>query len=283
MAATSFSPLLRDDELTIGRFDCHGADAAAPETASFDELVFVHRGAYRLESSRGSVLADRGQVLLLRCGEEYRVRHPLGGGDQSLVVTLRAGLFERLCEQLVPGRDPDRAPARLARPAAHSFYWSSRRLRAALERAGGDDEALREEARALVAGAIACFVADGEPPRRPARPDAAVLAVQTLLHSDRGRRASLERLAAQVGLSPFVLARRFRRTLGESIHQYRLALRLREALERLAAGESDLTALALDLGFADHAHFTNAFRRRFGLPPSAARAELAPPRSTPPH
>jgi AraC-like DNA-binding protein len=44
------------------------------------------------------------------------------------------------------------------------------------------------------------------------------------------------------------------------------------ALERLAAGERDLTALALDLGFADHAHLTNTVRRELGRPPSAFRA-----------
>ena len=43
-------------------------------------------------------------------------------------------------------------------------------------------------------------------------------------------------------------------------------------MERLAAGEPDLTALALDLGYADHSHLTNACRREFGRPPSALRA-----------
>ena len=33
----------------------------------------------------------------------------------------------------------------------------------------------------------------------------------------------------------------------------------------------DLTALALDLGYADHSHFTNAFREEWGLPPSRFR------------
>ena len=32
--------------------------------------------------------------------------------------------------------------------------------------------------------------------------------------------------------------------------------------------------LALDLGFSDHSHFTNAFREEFGAPPSAFRRVL---------
>jgi AraC-like DNA-binding protein len=93
---------------------------------------------------------------------------------------------------------------------------------------------------------------------------------------------TLAELAAPLGVSPFHLARLFRRVTGSSIHQYRLELRLREAHGRLLDGERDLTALALDLGFADHAHFANAFRRRYGAPPSRVRgarrrsATLAP-------
>ena len=31
--------------------------------------------------------------------------------------------------------------------------------------------------------------------------------------------------------------------------------------------------MALRLGYADHSHFTNAFRAEWGLPPSAFRAQ----------
>ena len=37
-------------------------------------------------------------------------------------------------------------------------------------------------------------------------------------------------------------------------------------------------ALAMDLGFSSHSHFTLAFHRSFGLPPSACRSALAPAR-----
>ena len=57
-----------------------------------------------------------------------------------------------------------------------------------------------------------------------------------------------------------------------SLRGYLGRLRARLAAERLARGAPDLTELALDLGFADHAHFTNAFRREWGVPPSRLRA-----------
>ena len=46
-----------------------------------------------------------------------------------------------------------------------------------------------------------------------------------------------------------------------SLRRYAGRLRARLAAGRLAAGARDLTELALDLGYADHSHFTNAFRQ----------------------
>jgi AraC family transcriptional regulator len=82
----------------------------------------------------------------------------------------------------------------------------------------------------------------------------------------------LARIAREVGSSPFHLARAFKRTMGTSIHQRRLLLRLHASLEMLRERTRDITAIALDLGFANHSHFTAAFRLRFRVTPAAWRA-----------
>jgi AraC-like DNA-binding protein len=78
-------------------------------------------------------------------------------------------------------------------------------------------------------------------------------------------------LARAVGSSPFHLARAFKRTMGVTIHQHRLALRLHASLAMLRDTHDDISSIALDLGFGDHSHFTVAFRRRFGITPSRYR------------
>ncbi|HJT18653.1 MAG TPA: helix-turn-helix transcriptional regulator, partial [Thermoanaerobaculia bacterium] len=83
---------------------------------------------------------------------------------------------------------------------------------------------------------------------------------------------SLRQLARSAECSPYELCRRFRRETGMTITQFRHSLRLRTALELLRA-HSDITAIALDLGYASHSHFTAAFRRCFGLTPSQFRAK----------
>ena len=89
---------------------------------------------------------------------------------------------------------------------------------------------------------------------------------------------SLDEIACRVGVSAFHLCRRFLRATGTTLHAHRTQLRMRCALERLGGGAEDLAALALDLGYATHSHFTTAFGRCFGIPPSAARSRLATPR-----
>jgi AraC-like DNA-binding protein len=87
---------------------------------------------------------------------------------------------------------------------------------------------------------------------------------------------SLEQIAAQLHYSPFHLCRIFRKQTGRSIRQYLNQLRLRAALEYVTQANTDLTDLALKLGFASHSHFTEAFRRTFGTPPSALRKHSRP-------
>ena len=84
----------------------------------------------------------------------------------------------------------------------------------------------------------------------------------------------LSTVATAVGSSPFHLSRIFRKATGRSITEYRTALRVRFAIDRLAEGDDDLSRLAVEAGFYDHAHMTNTFRRRLGSPPSHLRAWL---------
>ena len=54
---------------------------------------------------------------------------------------------------------------------------------------------------------------------------------------------------------------------------YRVRLRLFSSLEQVCAGE-DLTSIALVHGFDSHSHFTAAFHRAFGVPPSRLRGAV---------
>jgi AraC-like DNA-binding protein len=59
--------------------------------------------------------------------------------------------------------------------------------------------------------------------------------------------------------------------VGTSIYDYVLQERLAQTLDSVLDGGDDLTAIALDAGFASHSHFTARFRRFFGCTPTALR------------
>lgn len=85
------------------------------------------------------------------------------------------------------------------------------------------------------------------------------------------RNLPLTRIARMAGSSPYHLARSFKRTMGVTLHQRRLVLRLHASLAMLRDTNRNLSTIALDLGFADHSHFTMAFRQRFRVTPSQWR------------
>ena len=86
-------------------------------------------------------------------------------------------------------------------------------------------------------------------------------------------REGLEELAGHLGCSAPHLCRVFRRETGRSLHAHREELRLRHALDRLDEPGLRLDALALQLGYSSHSHFSARFRRRFGVSPEHARRE----------
>jgi len=83
---------------------------------------------------------------------------------------------------------------------------------------------------------------------------------------------SLTVLAARAGLSAFHLHRTFSAAAGETPKQFTLRLRLDHAALILLNGEDSVLNVALSCGFGSHESFCRAFRRRFGMRPSAYRA-----------
>jgi AraC family transcriptional regulator len=83
---------------------------------------------------------------------------------------------------------------------------------------------------------------------------------------------SLAALASQAALSPTHLHRVFSAAIGETSKQYTLRLRLGRAAALLVASGDSVLDVALSCGFQSHEVFCRAFRRQFGMTPSAYRA-----------
>jgi len=286
----SIQPLHHSASVSVYDVCCRPRDLqrGAEEWSLAHQVVFPRRGIFERETGGRRLLADVNQVLFFNREESYRVAHPGGCGDDCTVFVFD----DRLSREAVQEWDPAWAESseRLFRfpqiaSDARAFWWQDLLRRAALAGVGQQLQ-LEEEALGLLRSVLRSgYRQQGAQPRRaqpelPRSPTSRLHAEQVqrtrlLLARRFAEDLSLEALAQAAHCSSFHLARLFRAQCGLSLHQYRHRLRLREALRRLAEGESDLSALALSLGFSSHSHFSDAFRQAFGLSPSRSRAWLS--------
>lgn len=266
--------LLATPGLTIRHVCCRGncRGHGPEECADATELVFPYRGVFARHLGRDQAVAEASQVLFFNAGEGYRVSHPVPGGDACLSFAIDPALLEELAPRplLRSGGRPAFHRQRQAIDARAQVLAT--RLRRRLQR--GQAQPLEAEglALSLVQRALNIDLA----PSLAASAGRRKLAdrAKFALASDLGRRWTLAEIAAEVGGSPVYLTRSSARRRG-----------CRSIATSCACGwpgrwtsldsYSDLTTLALDLGFSSHSHFTAAFREAYGRSPSALRRETS--------
>lgn len=82
---------------------------------------------------------------------------------------------------------------------------------------------------------------------------------------------TITRLAHKIAMNEFKLKKGFKQLYGTSVHELIRNERMKKSLSFLQESEMSIQQIALELGFPGIAAFTNAFRSKFGYPPSAAR------------
>jgi AraC family transcriptional regulator len=98
--------------------------------------------------------------------------------------------------------------------------------------------------------------------------------VSTYIRGHAGQELTLEVLAQQIGYSPYHFARLFRKTTGETPHQYVRRERLAHARCLLESTRLPLAEVAAESGFGDQSYFTRVFREALHMTPAAYRREL---------
>jgi AraC-like DNA-binding protein len=83
-------------------------------------------------------------------------------------------------------------------------------------------------------------------------------------------------LARAAHLSPAHFSRQFRRTFGETPHQYLLMRRMERAAALLRNTDRSVADVCLTVGLRSVGSFTTTFNRTFGVSPTAYRAAHPP-------
>jgi len=274
------------ERITITEHEMLASDGCRPLDASADlRLLVTRRGAalLRRRSQFGAALAAEPlQALVLQPGMAYTLEASDAGHAFTIVAYRRGGESSAVPACVEPHVG---APALHALLDAH-LLMSFHRLRQTLGAVGADhgrsSAAAELEALTLLAGVCDSYhrrLTSSPGVVRRYRPRArrgdVVERARCTLASAPGDVHALDELSARLGVSTSQLAHVFPQETGLSPHQYLLHLRAALALGELSAGTGDLSRLALELGFATHSHFSAAFRRCMGMPPSEARQTLA--------
>jgi AraC family transcriptional regulator len=262
----------------IGRFRRapHHSDFRDSGPIENDCFVFP-RTSVEIRHSGERIVADANVAMLYNRGQEYRRSAVSPAGDHCDWFALSHELL----------RDAVRAHDRRAADSpTRPMRWTHAHVSAPLylaqreqfvfvsRRRGADAMQIEEGVLALLDAVLSSAYA-GAARSRPARGNGGIVSdAKRILGRNLDQPLSLQAIADEVGVSVFHLCRTFRAATGRTLHAYRTALRLLASLDRLEDDRDSLTNLALDAGFSSHSHFTAAFRRTFGAPPSRIRERL---------
>lgn len=265
----------RGNGTVIGAFRCPPHDPRFGDSGPIQNDIFVFpRTSVKIRHAGGpSFVADPTVATVYNRGQIYDRGLVSGEGDRSdwFAVPREVASEAVIANGLEPAAN---GPFGFAvAPVSHRTYLAQRRLfrRASRGNAGPQfDEEIYAVLDAVVSAAAA---AAGVRAHRRIDRDGTAIAdqIRRLISARCEESWSLRRLEARLGISAFRLCRVFRQATGSSIHAYLTSVRLRASLERLEARDDELTTVAMDLGFSSHSHFTLAFRRAFGVPPSIWR------------
>lgn len=276
--------LHRSARLALSEFRCPPDDWRWHEVNRADDghlIVFPGTSVWIAQDGHEPIVTDPTGVVLYNRDQTFRRAMVSPDGDRCIVVVVSPELLEDIARfGGSPLRDVERRPFAVDRaPCPPSIYLGQCLLVAEALR-HVDPLALEVELTALVAAVLRSLAPRVAAPggsrraRRPATQRAQARLVEdarALIATRLSETTSLEELARELAISPYHLARVFRARSGQSLHDYRDELRLRVTLDRVAAGDEPFTTIGLDAGYASPSHYSDRFRRRFAMPPSAVR------------
>ena len=219
----------------------------------------------------------KGTFFLTSGGAPYDVRWKAVTSEpfEAMYVFVELPLFQRALEEVFGA---DAAQIRLRDVSA----FTDDALDSLMERLR--DELMREQASPLfvqgIAQAIAIHVArnygatvEEAHNGSPSLPGYKLQQITDWMAEHVAEDFSLDRLAAQAGLSKFHFDRLFKRALGVTPSRYQINLRINLARRLLRETKKSVVEVALEVGYANPSHFAQLFRRETGLSPSDYRRQ----------
>jgi AraC family transcriptional regulator len=263
--------LFNGDTVQIDLFEARPVSDACGdvERQNLNVVVLPFSGLFSKHDAPGRhVIGTPSHAVFIAADTPYRIGFPGGIGDRALIF--------RFGEALAPEElDPHGGGTVLA---SHGLLPANAMmlrnlLWARLERSAADEFQVEALGLDLLSMSLASMRTRSSRLRRSALAQRmrAVERVKEAVALAPADKWTVAKLAKVANLSPFHLCHVFRLMVGTSLYDYVLRERLAHTLDAVLDRGSDLTAIALDAGFASHSHFTARFRNFFGCTPAALR------------
>lgn len=241
-----------------------GTEDISGHTAEY-QLILPYSGMFEWDIGEGGVLLDANQAMLAEGGRDFVERQPADRLRHSAFVitpsmSIRDEIFAwaRRLGQL--------PPSDTALPVTRSLRLLVQSWLHQLRTGEASDLELDELGIASFREAFSLAPAPSQGCSRVAR-RAKVIVQENLFEP-----LSLQMIADAIDVSPVYLTQCFSKVEGKPLYRYVLHLRLAQAMIDLPHCD-DITALALDLGFSSHSHFSTAFKAFSGVSPSTFREQ----------
>ncbi len=260
-----------DPELMVEAYQFQGVMQAFPNHFHEHYVIgFIERGRRNLKVRGQCLLTAPGDLLLFNPGENHACE---AHDDQPLdyrCINLDPSVMARAVREIFA---EEKLPKFTQSVVFHcDLIEELRDLHTMILR--GERGVRKEERFYFLLEQLLRDYAQAGGREQTVEPRAEVKAVCDYLSAHAAEQISLDSLSAIAGLSKYHLLRAFTKETGITPYSYLETIRIDRAKTLLRQGTAPAEA-ALNAGFSDQSHFSNAFKRFIGLTPGQYRRVFA--------
>ena len=200
------------------------------------------------------------EVALRQCGFEHE-SDMLGKTDYDMFTQDRADAYVADDRVVFDTGTPILERVELAPDPANAIHWMVTTKMPLYSEAGE------------VVG-LACIARNMTAAYERLRPYTEMTEVFEYIQQHYAETIKIDDLARLAHLSTSQFERRFRSLFHRTPMQHIIQVRIRAACDLLSSSHDTVAAIALDVGFYDHSHFTRSFKKAIGMSPSEYRAQF---------
>ncbi|WP_461444651.1 helix-turn-helix transcriptional regulator [Maribacter sp.] len=271
--------LYSSDFYRVLDFKCRCTDCSTskPEYSESFSISFIRKGNFVFNVFRNSLDSYNGCVLITKPGYERTVTHRHTTPDECTIFDFKREFYPELLDRY-----------------SGSALFRNNDIHAALLKTHAHTELLHfhimqfikaRSAKLNIDSLVIDFVNTTLSNISDYRTDSKItqrLKANHLITIERAKEyitqnftndISLREIADHCYISPFHFSRVFKALTSYSPHQFLLSVRLKNADILLRNTSSSISEISFKSGFNSVAHFTNAFRSKYGSSPSRFRSE----------